>query len=57
MTPLFVESKNIQQTSEYDKKKDDSTDTESKLVVTSGVGVGGRYRGRRVGGTNYCCCC
>ena len=29
------------------------TDTENKLLVTSGEGEEGQYRGRGVGGTNY----
>ena len=38
---LYVESKKTQQTSEYNKKETDSN-SENKLVVTSGEREGGR---------------
>ena len=37
---IYVESKKIKQTSEYNKKETDSTDIESKVVVTCGEGGG-----------------
>ena len=48
---LYVESKKIQQTSEYNKKEVDSA-TENKPMVTSG-GVGEQHTARGLRGTNY----
>ena len=43
--------KNTKKIGEYNKKRSRLTDIENKLVVTSGVE--GKYRGRRLRGTNY----
>ena len=51
----YVESKKIQQTSEYNKRRSRLTDMEKKLVVTSGEREGeeGQDRSRGLRGTNY----
>ena len=50
-----MESKNIQQTSDYNKKRNRLTGIKNKLVVTHGVrGRGGVNRDRRLRDTNYC---